>query len=365
MKINKLLSYINPWMANSAESGDIWIASIGRLVRNLAHQPFPGWSTKAQKEDVLSLLRPAILAQTGLKTAFHADMSELDLTERRQLLERKLISPSMAARQECSEVIIPKSQIVSVMLNEEEHLSIHSYAKKESTRDLWKRMNKLADSIGEHVDYAYDSKQGYLTSIPSECGDGFQIFYILHLPAMAIGRAVSQIHKACEKLDLTLMPFYKDEHEDTGHLYILSSLGLTKMSTEARIDSMERCVQRLVLREAQLRFKLNSVCHLEMRDIIGRALGLMLFASRLSYREYANASSLIRLGTMSQIIAWKDGVNCSDAVIKALTEAQLLLSPAHLRAHLSASNTNQVQIHRAEAVKGMIHELEPELLPFK
>lgn len=365
MKINQILSYINPWMANCGESGDILIASIGRLVRNVAHHPFPGWSTKAQKEDLLSLLRPAIFAQTGLKTAFHADISELDLLERRQLLERKLISPSMAARQEGSELIIPKSQIVSVMLNEEEHLAIHSYSKKESSRDLWKRMKKLADSIGKHVDYAYDSKHGYLTSIPSECGDGFQLFYVLHLPAMVIGRAVSQIHKACEKLDLTLMPFYKDEHEDTGHLYILSSLGQTKMSMDERLDTMERCMQRLVLREAQLRFKLNSVCHLEMRDIVGRALGLLSYASRLSYREYANASSLLRLGTMTHILAWKGGRHSSTAVITSLTEAQMLLSPAHLCSHLSASNTNQVQIHRAKAIKEMVQELDAELLPLK
>jgi len=363
MKINNLLSYHNPWITNCGNSNDILLGTIGRLVRNLAHQPFPGWSTKAQKDKILALLRPAVMAQTGLKSAFCTDMSKLSLIKRRLLLERKLISPSMASRQEGSEIIIPKSQIISIMLNEEEHIAIHSYAKNESSHFLWKRMTKLADSIGKHVDYAYDSNHGYLTSIPSACGEGFQLFYVLHLPAMVIGRAISQIHNALEKLDLSLMPFYKDEYEDTGNLYILTSLGETKINMQKRIDSMERCVQRLILREAQLRHKLNSVCHLEMRDIIGRSLGLILHASRLSYREYANASSLLRLGTMNQIITWKSGGHCSTAVVKSLGEAQLQLSPAHLQAHLSTSNTNQIQIHRAESIKTMIQSLDPELLP--
>ena len=45
--------------------------------------------------------------------------------------------------------------------------------------------DKMDDVIGDVLDYSYDQKFGYLTTLPSNAGTGLSASYMFHLPALA------------------------------------------------------------------------------------------------------------------------------------------------------------------------------------
>ncbi|MBQ8899929.1 MAG: type II secretion system F family protein, partial [Akkermansia sp.] len=88
LNFNTLQKTCPPWFRTPGAEDDVILGIMGRLVRNLRGHAFPGWSTAEGRQAVAGQLLPAILAQPGFKTAYHAEVSNLDYGYRRALLEQ-------------------------------------------------------------------------------------------------------------------------------------------------------------------------------------------------------------------------------------------------------------------------------------
>lgn len=328
MKLSTLLKNSNPWLEQRGEEPPILLATLGRLTRSLPHHVFPGWSTEEARRAVLEELRPHITGLTGFKKAFQVDMSDLSHHERRLLLERKLISPSMAARREGCEIFIPKKQDISIMLNEEEHLVMHSFASGEALAELRLKLEKIADGLEEKLSFAKSQSGDYLSSIPAECGNGIQMYLVLHVPGLVISNLMKEIYKAVEKLGLQISPFYSDGNRDTGDSFVLYTTPCPLMQCEHELAKLRRVANTLVLREKQVRCKLFSLRPLELRDQVTRALGRLSYATTLSFTEMSNAISLLILGTSYGFLRWQP--EQSENILTTLRQFNISLAPAHL-----------------------------------
>ncbi len=321
-----LLSSTPSWLTGEGDIGDIAIATLGRLVRNLPDYSFPGWSTAKTRHSVVDTLLPIVLARPGFKTAFHADMASLSLEQRRILLERRLITPCMAARQEGCHVIVPRKQDISVMLNEEEHLVAHFFRKGFELATVLRDMQHFAESLERDVRFASNSEQGYLTSLPSEAGEGMQFYAVLHLPALTLNDNTEQLARGLEKLQVNMSPFYNGMQDDTGNTYVLFTPAIPVNETEEVMEDFSNVVQAVIVRELQVRSRLLSTSAVDIADRMGRALGTLCYAMRLSYRESLDYLSLLRLGNQYGLLAWEQPAN---KVMNELTALSLSLAPAH------------------------------------
>ncbi len=322
-----LLKNIPSWLASRGEMADIAIATLGRLVRNLPGQPFPGWSTKESRRAVVDRLLPVLLARPGFKSAFHADMAELSLEQRRLLLERKLITPCMAARQEGCHVIIPRKQDVSVMLNEEEHLVAHFFQQGINLHNVLTDMQRFADALEKDIRFAQDAVHGHLTSLPSEAGEGMQLYVVLHLPALTMADTADQLSRGLEKLQINISPFYCGMQEDTGNIYVLFTNAIPLGEAREVRHRFEEVVSTLILREVQMRTKLFSTNPFELSDRLGRAFGLLCYAMKLSYREMLDSLSLLRLGDQCGLFGWEKD---EEEVMNNLAALNVELAPTHI-----------------------------------
>ncbi len=326
-QLSTLLKTTPPWHASRGEMGDVALVTMGRLVRNLPGQSFPGWSSQASRRQVVDSLLPHLLARPGMKSAFHADMAELSLEQRRQLMERKLITPCMAARQDGCHVIIPRKQDVAFMLNEEEHLAAHFFRPGLRLSKLHSDMQAFARELEESLSFAHDAAHGYLTSLPAEAGEGMQFYVVLHLPALTMADMAEQIGRGLEKLQVNIAPYYSGMQEDTGNCYILFTNALPHGEAEELLPRFEEVANALILREIQMRSKLLSSNPFELSDRIGRAFGLLCYAMRLTYRELLDALSLLRLGTECGMVSWEQD---EQEVLGHIAALNLELAPAHL-----------------------------------
>lgn len=307
MKFETLINAPMAWNPDRNTTDGVVCGSIVRMVRNLPDYPFPGWSTEETRAAAAEVLLPVIKGIRGFKTAFCAEMCELSYGQRRALLTRKQLTPCMAARQSGCYVVIPQKKNVFFMVNEEEHLVAHVFNNGLDFHSGLDTLDALDARLSEELSFAYDEKNGYLTSIPSEAGDGLQLYCLLHLPGLTCANMMNQVTKAMEKLHVSISPYYSDAQDDTGHLYVLFSIPGPEDSIEELLENFTDVVSHIVRREQQVRRKLQNEPGLYLHDAIGRAYGLLTNCRRLSIKELRDALSLLRLGTLQGLIHWQEG----------------------------------------------------------
>ncbi|MBQ7023887.1 MAG: hypothetical protein IJN29_09915 [Akkermansia sp.] len=297
------------WFRQSGTEEDVIIGVMGRLVRNLPGHAFPGWSTAEGRKKVADILVPAILSQPGFRNAYHAEMTELSYGCRRALLERRQISPCMAARQDGCHLIINRKQDLVVMVNEEEHLTIHGYAPGLDFRTLLSQLHRLPERLSRDLHFACNSRFGYLSSLPGEAGDGVQLYVILHLPALTVSNMMPQVNRSVEKLQLNTAPFFPQLGEECGNTYVLYTNPAPYGGMATMLEHLIDVSATLTTRELQVRHRLMELPtkgdHF-LADRINRSYGLLRYALSLSGAEWVNALSLLRLGVNFSYIVSDD-----------------------------------------------------------
>ena len=284
---------------------EVVLTSVIRITRNLKGYPFPGWSTAESRDAVVSTLLPVVRLMRGYRNGCELDMSELSYEQRCALLERKLLTPCMAARGAgCRVVLAPKKQTV-FMLNEEEHLVAHCFScSYQDALSAVSRLLRELEAASKDIPWAFDPEMGYLSSLPSEAGDGIQFSQVLHLPGLQLAGMMEAVSRAMDKLHVTMGPFYADGNEGTGNTYIFSSVPGPLDSRAEIAQYFGEVMSRMELRELQVRCKLQENDLPKLCDSIGRAYGLLRHAHRLSLRELRDALSLLILATQLGHVEW-------------------------------------------------------------
>lgn len=321
--LHKTLLTAPVWMSGRPGE-DIVMATIGRLVRNLRGHAFPGWSTAEGRARVASEIIPVITSLPGLSQGtIQAEMSEWDYETRRALLAGKMLTPCMAARGEGCHLILPRRRHLAVFVNEEEHLVIHCFRSGDAVYPMTKELKRIAADLDGRFPFARDAAFGYLTSLPSEAGDGMQMYQILHLPALTMAGMMQQVTRAAEKLHVSISPFYSDGNDDTGNTYVFFSVPGPEDSSSELLSYFQHVIDHILIRERQVRVKLMENSAEQVTDCIGRAYGLLRHARRLTLKELRDTCSVLRLATVLGHLIWEEG---SDEGIAALRELCRLIS---------------------------------------
>lgn len=322
MTADQMLHSAPTWSSTRSAGDDIVIATIGRLVRNLRGEAFPGWSTAEGRARVAAQILPVLTALPGMERGlFQAEMSELDYETRRALLCSKLLTPCMGARRGGCHVLIPRRRHLAFFVNEEEHLAVHTFRSGAACDSVVRDLLQLGKKLEERLPFAHDRSNGYLTSLPSEAGDGLQLYQVLHLPALTMAGMMQQVTRAAEKLHVSISPFHADGNEDTGNAYVFFSLPGPEGSAEELTAYFSDLMSRLAERERQVRVKLQENSEDRLTDCFGRAYGLLRYARRLSMKELRDTCSVLRLATVLGHLIWEEGADDGIAKLRELDRA--------------------------------------------
>lgn len=327
-----LLKKMPPWFNEGGEESDVIIGSMVRIVRNLAGHRFPGWSTEEGRQAVADELLPVIRQLPGNKTAaFAAEMTQLDYTQRRVLLERKLISQCMAARQQGCHIVINSKQDITFMVNEEEHLVMHLFSSSNDYTDLIRKGEDICKKIGSKVKFAVNNSGEYLTSLPAEVGTGIQLYTVMQLPALVAADMMQQITRGLEKLMLNIAPLYSNMGDDAANLFVIYTAPVLPKNKKEFCTHLRDITLTIAQREHEVRARLinNEATIAMVPDMVSRAYGLLRYATRLEYGEFINALCMIRLGIIARYI---EPMGCTpEQLLKLLAGYYLLAAPHHMQ----------------------------------
>ena len=347
MKLNDLLNQTSEWLKGTGPNSDIVISIRIRLARNLDKFSFPNWTNKKQGEQVLGAVGEAIAKVDYLKNITIFILHDLDSVDKQFLIERHLMSYEHAQKADHKAVAIDDAEIVSIMINEEDHVRVQVMQSGLNLFEAWNIINRIDDSLAKELNFAFSPDWGYLTACPTNTGTGMRGSVMLHLPALVMTQAVNRILAAIAKLSFTTRGLYGEGTQSSGNFFQISnqvSLGHSEDDVIAKINGL---IRQIIEQEGQARDALLSRNRAMLEDKIYRSFGILKSAYIISSQETIELLSMVRLGCDLSVI--------KDIDRRKVNELFIITQPAHLQKNENKKLTSQERdIKRADIIRSRL-----------
>jgi len=323
MKLDDLINSTGQWLKGTGPYAHIVTSSRIRLARNLANYPFPNKSEKKELEDVLATVEKAFSQIEYFKDSTLFRISDIDSVDRQFLVERHLMSHEHASTPEGKGLIVSKEEILSIMINEEDHLRIQVMQSGLNLTETWKIMNAIDDALASKMGFAFYPEWGFLTACPTNTGTAMRGSVMVHLPALVMTKQINKVLTAISKLSFASRGFYGEGTQASGNFYQISNQVALGHSEEDIIQNINGLIKQIVEQEEQARQALLLQNRPMLEDKICRSYGLLKHAHIMSSQETIELLSMIRLGIDMGIL--------KDVSHKAINQMFLMIQPAHLQ----------------------------------
>ncbi|HHY14597.1 MAG TPA: protein arginine kinase [Firmicutes bacterium] len=296
---------VSSWMKKSGPEGDIVLGTRVRLARNLRGIPFPAVAKREQLRQVLAAAEKVTPYLQGYGDFTYREMATIDSLQRELLVEKHLVSPNHIANPQNRAVILAEQESISIMVNEEDHLRIQVLKPGLQLAETWRAATAIDDVFEEHLDYAFHSEMGYLTSCPTNVGTGLRASVMFHLPALRRVKKVQEVLGAVSKFGLTVRGLYGEGSDVWGNIFQLSNQVTLGHSEEETIEYLARFASQILHSERQAReYLMESGRRLATEDWLYRSYGILTNARSITSREamelLSNLKLAVDLGVIEQ-----------------------------------------------------------------
>ncbi|MBQ9133352.1 MAG: ATP--guanido phosphotransferase [Clostridia bacterium] len=322
---------------------DVILRSRVRLARNIVDYPFaPVLNTACRKEIIEK-------AENALRTNGYTRQNDTDNTVAvHALSEENLVSREFADDKELHALLCNADANTYIMVCEEDHLRIQSFADGADLTTAGKRAFAAERLLNEKIKFAFDRELGYLTHCPTNLGTAMRASMMMFLPALTMLGRMGDLKSQLEKIGVTIRGLYGEGSAADAYMYQISnrlSLGLSEDDLLRKIESV---ASRIAEDELRARKSLLAARSDALTDKILRSLGILKYAHMISGKEFLDCYAYVRLGISLGLI---DSVQLSE-LDKLLYEAM----PAHLIAKNkdAASDATLRDKLRAETIKRRI-----------
>jgi protein arginine kinase len=339
-----MMSKAASWLDASGPRSDVILSTRVRLARNLEDKPFPDMATEADLVEGRRRILDVMSKSTYLVNALVVKMEEADQATREVLVERHLISYGFAGLEAARAAVIGENEVVSAMVNEEDHLRLQSIRSGLQPVDAWRLIARIDSELDRELHYAFSSDWGYLTACPTNVGTGMRVSVLAHLVALARSERIAQVVGSISKLGLSVRGFYGEGTAALGGFFQVSNQTTLGQSEEDIAYTVERVGGQLVALEMEARQEILDDGSRALEDEVHRAYGVLTNARMISSEEVMELCSSLRFGVALGLI---DAVDLG-------TVSRLLVTtrPGHLKyLHGGDPTSEQRDRMRADLVR--------------
>ena len=312
---------MSKWYEDKTCDEGIVISSRIRLARNIKKYPFPEMLSKDQSGEMIKTLKEALINDRLpiAKDFEYIEVDSLPALNKRQLMEKHIISPELVSKNKPCGVLVNKDYSISIMLNEEDHVRIQTVFSGENIDKAWDLADKIDDVIEESVEYAYNEKYGYITACPTNMGTGLRASFMMHLPFLEREGQMQNILNAVNKFGVTIRGIYGEGSEALGSIYQVSNQVTMGQSEQEIIKNLKNVVSFIKEKETKLREECISKSKVDVEDNIYRSLGIIENARKMSGAEAMRHISNIREG---YILGFKDLPQLKETIYSVMINIQ-------------------------------------------
>lgn len=349
MSLEGIIGTAPGWMSGADDADGIVISCRARLARNLSRYPFAPRISVDDQRKIIDEVLAAAKDSRRMTTASYFSMNALDANERRVLVERHLISPSLADEKGERGILFNQDESLSVMINEEDHLRLQAIYPGTQAQQTWASIAALDAEITGAVDCAHDDRLGFLTACPTNTGTGLRASILIHLPALVLTEDMERVLQGLNQLSFTVRGVYGEGSNASGNLFQVSNQATLGSSEEKIVEGLLRITAQLVEYEKDAQQSLLREAKSQMEDKVWRAYGLLRHARVLSSQEFMNLLSAVRLGLTIGLL---------DVPAAFLNHLMIATQPAHMQAEAGSSmDPEERDLRRAELVRQKLTEV--------
>ncbi len=323
MKLDDLIKGKTEWLRGEGPNSNIAISTRVRLARNVAGHIYFDHADEKHRQETLETVLKAMKKSKFLKTAAFLNVKDLSEVDRLFLVERHLMSRDHMKEFEQKAIVLEEKEIVSAMINEEDHLRLQVLKSGFNVMEAWRIADEIDNELAMQMTFDYSNKFGFLTSCPTNTGTGLRVSVMLHLSALALTGQIFGVFEAISKVGMTMRGFYGEGTEALGDFFQISnqvSLGHSEMDI---IGNLQRVVRKIIATEELAREKILKSKKEEISDRVSRSLVTLKSTRIITSSETIKLLSAIRFGSDMGLVY--------ELETSTINEMLLLTQPAHLQ----------------------------------
>ena len=337
-----------PWEINNCS---LWPTSLFTLRRNIAKHPFPHQQSEAQARFISERIQAACEKSPFLQNSIFLQLSELTPIQKEFVSEHFFIPEDILQDRPHQGVIVDASGSFIIGINLANHLTLHKIDYSASWHEAWNFLSKIENELSKHLDYAFSSKFGFLTSNIHHCGTALTVRAYLHLPALLQINQTDSSDEFTKNEDILITHMKSDAYEENqdifeGDLVILQNRFHLGVSEDSVLHHLYNAATRLVNLERNSRSVIKSGNFPDIKDSISRSFGILLHSYQIPTSEAFAALSFLKLGAD---IGWVQGI--SDKEINNLffqcRRGHILVSTKETLSHETLLHKRASIIHQA------------------
>ncbi len=287
------------WYEQLAPDSDVVISSRVRLARNLENYPFSGRITEEQAVALVNEVKAITgdLSENDHRRFYACNISTLSEIDKIAMVERHIVSPLLAEKEQTTGLILAEDEAVSIMINEEDHVRIQAIVGGMNLEQAYQEADLVDDIAYDKLHFAYDEKYGYLTACPTNAGTGMRASCMVFLPALSSARMIQKLMEEVGKYGVTIRGIYGEGTKSLGSIYQISNQKTLGISESEIIENLKRIVLQVVKQERKRREYMISVNADEIEDQVFRSYGVLKYARQISSDDAMTLLSQIKFGS--------------------------------------------------------------------
>lgn len=296
------------WYDVPGKEGSNVIYSRVRLVRNLKDYPFPGKMTREQSLEMTETVMEGLKEKEfGRDDAYRFQyLDRMTDLEKAALCERRAINRSASKKRESAGLILSGDERVGIVINGDDHVRIQTLEKGLALSQCFQRADAVDDQIGEHFEYSFDEKYGYLTSFPTNVGTGLRASAVLHLPMLSGRKNFSSLVADMGRFGTLIRGVYGEGGENFGALYQVSNQKTLGQTEREIVDLVTKAAAELDAQERRLKKEAMEKRRLSWADEVYKSYGVLKYARRLTRKDSMEFLSKIMAGVTGGILEIKE-----------------------------------------------------------
>ncbi len=350
-EIDIFLNRIPEWFRTEGPDSDIVTSSRIRVARNFKGLAYTPRLTLAEQDSVLTKVEEALSDYKAVSAVHFFRYQKLEDIDKQFLAERHLVSLEHIGDKGHKAAAISDDEKMSTMILEEDHLRLQAFESGFNLVKAWRIISALDDHLQKKIEFAFDSKLGFLTACPTNVGTGLRASCMVHIPALVLTKQIHKVVQALTKLNLATRGLYGEGTQAIGDYFQFSNQMTLGQNEEEIIQNLESVIRQVIDHEREARQHMLEKKKGKFEDQIWRALGVLKSARIISSSEATQYLSMVHLGLNTGVL--KGPLNRMD--LNMLFE---LIQPAHLQKMAQTTlNASERDLRRAEIIRDRLTKL--------
>lgn len=274
------------------------------------------------------------------------DLQTMPRVEITRFVERGLMTPEFAeaAAGAGRGFAVYGDELASIEVGGADHIRLLAYRTGDELPFLYSLLSLLDDRLESDFVYAFDPFWGYLTSRPEQAGSGLRAYATLHVPALMLTGKLAPVVVGLVKQGYVTSPLWGG----AGGIMQVSNSGRQGEPEHEGIQKIEILSKEVVEKERSVRKMFMRENPMQVRDYIGRAVGLAQHAWNMPFMEAVNLLSAVDVGIKLEV------AHVPQLGDETPFDLMRRLQPAHLVAEYDEAKQGGLESPEIDQVRALV-----------